>query len=117
MEPRDKGDFRQCAAREVFEETVGIDSLIILKSKLMTRIESAPEQRIHVPFLYDYKVFCVRLNFIPDLRVWPNRFHWGNEFERFGWFRCDRLPLPLHPGIVSAVRAFRPALSCVERDP
>src|SRR4051794_3623675 len=55
MDDKDGDDFRRCAAREVFEETVGLPELDALRVQLLDRLKSAPESRIHVPFAFDFR--------------------------------------------------------------
>jgi 8-oxo-dGTP pyrophosphatase MutT (NUDIX family) len=104
MDRCDQGDFRTTAAREVFEETIAIPGLDCIRQRLLARLAGASESRIHVPFVFDFRVFSVPLPVIPDLNIWPHLQHWGNEFERFGWFDKDHFPEPLHPGMGKILR-------------
>lgn len=109
MSSEDCGDFRRCAAREVFEETVGLPRLDCLRIHLLDRLDSAPQSRIHVPFAFDFRVFLVPLTFTPALDLWPNPANWQEgEFGRFEWFKPDQLPTPLHHGMVTTIKRLEP---------
>jgi len=104
MEVVDAGDFRRTAVRETFEETIDIPNLTSIQQLLEQRVENAPEHRIHVPFCFAFRVYAVRLNQIPDQRLWPCREIWLNEFSEWRWFSLSTLPRPLHPGFGNAIQ-------------
>lgn len=104
MESRDGGDFRRCAAREAFEETVGNPKLDSIRTKILHRLGRSPMCRLHVPFLFDFNVFLVPLSFMPDLDLWPSPAYGHGEFSEFGWFLMDHLPDPLHPHLAKTIK-------------
>lgn len=97
MEEIDGGSYQACAAREAFEETVGLPKLKDIERLLRERLATAPEHRVRLPLCFDYRSYLLPLQSMPDLRLWPNTQSWGNEFCQFRWFRPDQLPDPLHP--------------------
>lgn len=106
MEKSDGGDFRACAARELFEETVGLAKLEELQARFEQRLAASPEYRVRWPFCFDYRTFLLPLAMIPDPRLWPNVENWNGEFEQFGWFESDRLPRPMHPFVRNTLKSF-----------
>lgn len=106
MEEGDGGNFRACAARELFEETVGLAKLGELQARFEQRLAASPEHRVRWPFCFDYRTYVLPLAMIPDLRLWPNGMNWAGEFERFYWFEPDRLPHPMHPFVRDALKSF-----------
>lgn len=103
MDEADDGDFRKCAAREVFEETVAISCATRIERLLGRHIQQARMHRFHVPFAHDFRIFRVHLDAMPDVRLWPKMDHYGNEFGQFGWFKANALPAKLHPFLRGAV--------------
>lgn len=106
MEDRDNGSFRACAAREAFEETVGIPKLNDIQRVFLERLTTAPEHRVRLRPVFDYRSYLLPLRTIPDLRLWPNTKSWGNEFRQFDWFRTDDLPDPLHPHLAKTLKCL-----------
>lgn len=106
MDEQDLGDFRRCAAREIVEETIAINKAEHIQRLLGRHLDQAPMHRVHVPFFYDFRVFRVHLNQMPDIRLWPRLDHWSSEFSEFGWFTQHDLPLPLHPFLASTINTF-----------
>lgn len=103
MERCDGGSFRACAAREAFEETVGLPKLKGIEQLLRERLDAAPEHRVQIPFCFDFRSYLLPLRTMPNLRLWPNMQSWGNEFRQFRWFRADDLPAPLHPYLLKTL--------------
>lgn len=106
MEPIDGGDFRNTAAREIFEETINVKSLVDIQQQIRQRLSSSPEIRGSIPFVFDWRTYLLTLSQMPDIRLWPNTDHWQNEFSGFGWFAVNEVPRPLHPGLGRAIRRF-----------
>jgi 8-oxo-dGTP pyrophosphatase MutT (NUDIX family) len=104
MDEKDGGDFRACAAREAFEETVGLTKLKDFQRRFEQRLASSAEYRVRMPLCFDYRSFVIPLTQIPDLRLWPNTESWSGEFRRFGWFKPDRLPPRLHPFVEKTLK-------------
>ncbi len=106
MDELDRGDFRRCAAREAFEETVAISGAEKIQHLLAQQLKQARMRRIHVPFAYDFRVFHIHLGTMPDVRLWPRLNHWGNEFSEFAWFEPAELPAKLHPFLSKAINTL-----------
>jgi 8-oxo-dGTP pyrophosphatase MutT (NUDIX family) len=103
MESLDGGDYRRCAAREAFEETVGLPKLDSIRSKMLQRLRRSKVRRLHVPFLFDFSVFLLPLSFMPALDLWPHPTGWQREFSDFNWFSLNHLPDPLHPYLANSI--------------
>lgn len=97
MEESDGGSFRTCAAREAFEETVGIPKLRAIERVFEQRLSTAAEHPDWMPLCFEYRSYLLPLATMPDLRLWANAWSRDNEFRRFQWLRPDGLPNPLHP--------------------
>jgi hypothetical protein len=111
MANSDGGDFRRCAAREVFEETIGIEKLLCLRRQLHDRLGCAPEHQMHAPFLFRWVTYLVLLKRVPPLDLWPNPSDPACEFDRWGWFSPLRLPSPLHRFMNGTIHYFAPQLA------
>jgi len=104
MEDIDAGDFRACASREAFEETVGLRRLTSIRLLMRQCVERAPVHCARFPF-FEFRTYCLQLATIPYVRFWPVR-NGMMEFNRFGWFEMNNLPAPLHPGLSAAMHTF-----------
>lgn len=108
MDENDGGNFRTCAAREAWEETVGVSSLKELRARFEQRLVASPEHRVSVPLCFDFRTYLLPLGNMPDERLWPNTQIWNGEFERFGWFHPGQLPHPLHPFVGKTLNSLVP---------
>jgi 8-oxo-dGTP pyrophosphatase MutT (NUDIX family) len=115
MSPQDDGDLRACAAREVFEETVGLPKLDCLRLRLLDRLHDAPEHRVNIPLLYRWRTYLVILGALPPLDIWPNQIPCQKEFYAFEWFLPRSLPRPLHRFMGKTIRRFAPELLRMQR--
>ena len=58
-----------CAARELFEETVGLAELKELQARFEQRLTASPEHRVRWPLCFDFRTYLLPLAAIPDPRV------------------------------------------------